>query len=178
MNGRGLKLGLLLTIVVLPSCRQAEAPPGPTLTFKYVKEQEGGCANLYLYKGTADRLEVLWISADKEKLKLPVKGSRTFDLAAAPDGLLVAVDVWKKAPRFGAYCNDIAPDAERLATWKAKKGTLVLTVAEPEPGGEAGPKTYKASARLENVDFEDDAGHRATLKDETIHDARVGWFAG
>src|SRR5262245_53184943 len=78
-------------------------------TFKYDKKKEGGCANVYLYKMTKDEVEVLVIRADKKKLKLPEKGSVTFDLAKAPEGLVVAVDLWEKAPRFRAYCNDISP---------------------------------------------------------------------
>jgi hypothetical protein len=149
-----------------------------TPTFKYVKGKEVGCANLFLYKGTADDREVLWIRANKEKLKPPAKGSQAFDLAAAPDGLQVAIDLWETAPRFRAYCNDIAPDAKKKATWKGKKGKLTITISEPLEQNGSGPKRYKASARLEEVIFEDDAGHQATLKDETIEDVVVGWFAG
>src|SRR5262249_11573402 len=142
----------------------------PTPTFKYVKEKEGGCANLFLYKGTADDLEVLWISADREKLKLPGKGSCTFDLGAAPDGLQVGIDLWDKAPRFPAYCSDISPDTKKLAIWKAKKGKLIITISESAEQTEPGPKKYKASAHLEGVVFEDDDGHQATLKEETIRE--------
>jgi len=166
--------------MTLSSCQQPDAPrsPIPTPTFNYAKEKEGGCANLYLYKGTADDLEVLWISADKEKLKLAAAGSRAFDLGAAPDGLQVAVDLWEKAPRFSAYCNDISPDTKRLATWKAKKGKLVITIWKSDERTEPGSKRYKASARLEGVVFEDSAGNQATLQEETISEVLVGWFAG
>jgi hypothetical protein len=121
---------------------------------------------------------VLWISADKEKLKLPGKGSSTFDLGAAPDGLQVAIDLWERAPRFRAYCNDISPDTKKLATWKAKKGKLIITILEPAERAEPGAKKYKASAHLEGVVFEDSAGNQAMLKEETISEAIVGWFAG
>jgi hypothetical protein len=182
MIGRKLKPGVVLALVAaLCSCQPGGDPPRPSVptpTFRYVKAQEGGCADLYLYKGTADDLEVLWISAEREKLRFPEKGSRMFDLAAAPDGLQVAIDLWEKAPRFRAYCNDISPDTKKLATWKATKGKLTITIAEPAERGGAGPKRYKASARLEGVVFEDGAGHQATLKDETITEAVVGWLAG
>jgi hypothetical protein len=184
MNARGLTMGLFLTCVVtLASCQRPEAPPvapPPTSTpkFKYVKQKEGGCHNLHLYKGSADDLEVLRIWADKEKLKIPDKGTATFDLAEAPAGLEVDVDLWEKAPRFHAYCNDISPDTKKIAVWKAKKGKLIITTFPPEEKAEPGRKTYKASARLEKVVFDDGAGHEATLMDETITDVFVGWIPG
>ena len=179
MNARHpTALLLLLAVFVLPSCGPKSVGLVRTPTFNYVKETEGGCADVYLHKGSADKREVLWISADKKKLKLPEKDSTTFDLAEAPDGLVVAVDLWDKAPRFSAYCNDISPDTKREATWKAKKGKITLTLHPTKEGEKAGPRQYKASARLDDVTFEDDAGHQATLKNETITEVSVGWYAG
>jgi hypothetical protein len=172
MPRRHLTLALLLVpVLALASCARLRSP-----TFQYVKEQQGGCGDVYFHKGTADKTEVLWVSADKKKLQLPDKGSKTFDLATAPDGLVVAVDLWPQAPRFSAYCNDIAPDVRPDATWKAKKGKVTITVSEPED--KKGRGSYKASVHLEDVLFEDDAGHQATLKDEAITDVLVGWYAG
>jgi hypothetical protein len=167
---------------VLPSCSPRSIGPVRTPTFNYVKETEGGCNDVYLHKATADKREVLWISADKTRLKLPDEGSKTFDLAEISDGLQVAVDLWDKVPRFSPYCNDISPDTDREATWKAKKGKIILTLHPMEEGEKAKPRgqmrRYKASARLEDVVFEDDAGHQATLKNETISEVLVGWYAG
>jgi hypothetical protein len=39
------------------------------------------------------------------------------------------------------------------------------------------PEGHRASARLEGVVFEDGAGSQAMLKEETIMDVLVGWFA-
>src|SRR5262245_65325854 len=98
---------LLMGIIPLSGCHRADGDgdgggkaKGRTPTFKYEKKKEGGCADVYLYKMTADEREVLVVRADKKKLKLPDKGSVTFDLAKAPDGLVVEVDLWEKAPRF------------------------------------------------------------------------------
>jgi hypothetical protein len=121
--------------------------PLRTPTFNYGKDG-GGCADIHLYKGTADRREVLWIRADKEKLELPAKGTKTFDLAAKPDGLEVGVDLWETAPSHSAYCNDIAPDTKREAIWAAMKGKITITVFEPTDNPGARP-TYKVSAKLE-----------------------------
>ena len=181
MSVRGLTCVVCVAFVLaLSSCQQGGAPAvsvaGPT--FKYAKAKEGGCRNVFVYKGTADDLEVLWISADQKKLKLPDKGSSTFDLAAAPEGLQVAVDLWEKAPRFSAYCNDISADTKKRATWRAKKGKLTITISEAVDPGGSGRKMHKAGARLQGVVFEDGAGNQATLKEETISEVLVGWFPG
>ena len=189
MNTHGAITAFVLMVTFpLASCQRADTDGGPdgggekgkvrAPTFKYDKKKEGGCANVHLYKMTADQVEVLVIRADKEKLKLPAKGTVTFDLAKAPEGLVVAVDLWDKAPRFRAYCNDIGPDTKKEATWKAKKGKLTLTIFEPADKKGAGPRTYKVSAKLEGAVFDDGAGHEATLKQETITEATVGWYAG
>jgi hypothetical protein len=180
MDARRLTLLVILQAIALTSCQRQNAPPrsDASPTFQYVKEKQGGCGDLFLYKGSADDLEVLWISVDKKKLKLPDKGTVSFDLATAPDGVQVAIDLWESAPRFRAYCNDISPDAEKRSTWKANKGKLFRTMLEPVTPAQAGPSTYKASARLEGVVFEGDAGHKATLDVETISEVLVAWYAG
>jgi len=157
----------------LASCAGGKRSP----TFTYDKETEGGCANVFFHKGRADRLEVLWISADRRKLNLPDNWSTTFDLADAPDGLLVAVDLWDAAPRFSAYCNDISPDTQHV-TWKAIKGKITITLHAPTGDPASGPRRFKASVRLEGVVFENEAGRQATLAEETITDVEVGWYAG
>jgi hypothetical protein len=180
MNRLGLAsfvFGIL--VVAFCACRQVNAPRAGTTvpTFQYVKEKEGGCRDLFFFKESADGLEVLWISADKEKLKLAAKGSVTFEVAGT-DGLEVGVDLWEKAPSSSAYCNDIALDTEKKATWRATKGKLTITMSEPTEPDKAGLKIYKAGARLEQVTFEDGAGNRAMLKEECITDVLVGWFPG
>jgi hypothetical protein len=173
---------LLIATLALTSCDRngsgGRQTGVRTPTFQYVKGQEGGCGDLFFHKGTGDRTEVLWVSADKKKLQLPEQGSKTFDLATAPDGLTVAVDVWAAPPRFSAYCNDISADTRREATWKAKKGKVTITVVEPPDKSKQGVGDYKASIRLEDILFEDDAGNQATLKEESITEVRVGWYAG
>ncbi len=177
MNRRWLPPVMSFAVALgVTSCKPAIFVQTPS--FKYVKQNQGGCGDLFVYKGTADNLEVLWISAEKDKLKLPEKSSKTFDLAAAPDGLSVAVDLWDKAPRFSAYCNDISPDTKTTSTWRGKSGKVTITVHGPVDPAGPNPRQYKVSVRLENVLFEDDAGHQATLGSEEINDAVVGWYAG
>jgi hypothetical protein len=183
MSTRRLTALLFLVVpLALGSCLRWNpgAPPTGAAArfprFRYAQETQGGCGNVFLYKGTADKCEVLWISADQKKLQLSDNASKTFDLTAAPDGLQVAVDLWETAPRFSAYCNDIAPDTKKLATWKATKGKLTITIRRRDDLAE--PPPLKASAHLEGVVFEDGSGQKSTLPEETISDVLVGWYAG
>jgi hypothetical protein len=149
-------------------------------TFQFVKKNEGGCGidHAFFYKGTEDMREVVWISADKKKLDLLAKGTKTFDIAKRPEGLIVKLDLWDKTPKFVHYCNDISDNESKLeSTWTAKKGKITIAIHEdvPEPTKH---RNYKASAKLEGVVFDDGAGHEATLKEETITEVMVGWLAG
>jgi hypothetical protein len=164
---------LFVTALAITSCDAVRAP-----TFAFVKEKEGGCGNVFFHKGTKDGTEFLVVSADKTKLGLPEKGSKTFDLAKAPDGLTVVVDLWKTAPRFSPYCNDISASETREAIWKARKGKVTITFLGPSGKPIDGRGNYRASIKLENVTFEDDSGHQATLKEESITEVLVGWLAG
>ena len=72
MNLRWLAAVISFAVALgITSCKPALFVQTPS--FKYTKEKQGGCADLFFYKGTADDLEVLWISANKDKLKLPEK---------------------------------------------------------------------------------------------------------
>ncbi len=79
-----------------------------TPTLNFVKAGEGGCADVFLFKSTGDSREFLWVSADKKKLNLPDKGSKTFEIADEPDGLHVKIDLWSGAPKFQPYCNCVS----------------------------------------------------------------------
>jgi hypothetical protein len=181
MNSCKSMIGIsLLFAALISSCDRTDARRVAVRApkFNYAKDKEGGCGDVFLYKGSADDLEVLWIATDKDKLKLPKSGSIKFDLATAPEGLHVAVDLWDSAPKFHAYCNDISAGDHKKTTWTATSGKLTLTFLGPvdEPG--PGPKRYKVSARLEGVVFEARSGDQATLKEEAISETIVGWYAG
>jgi hypothetical protein len=169
----------LFGCLALPACQRvpplsgdAFAPP----TFAYAGEG-GGCAHIFLFKGTQDGTEFLTVSAEIEKLKLPAKGTRTFEIADVKQGLAIAVDLWEKKPDHLRYCNDIDDDPKLKAKWVAKRGKVTITLEEPAKGDNPN-RTFKASVRLENIEFEDAAGHKATLKEESFKDVTVGWYAG
>jgi hypothetical protein len=181
---------LLLTApLLLCSCADVAPPANPpnnppqqggvrAPTFQYVKKHEGGCHDLYLYKGSDDRREFLLVWADKKKLDLPEKGSKTFDLANAPKELKVTIDLWNRATE--RYCNDFTTAGTKIeATWKAVKGKITITLHGPgEMLKEGGRILPRASVRLEGVVFDDGAGHQATLKEETLTEVPYGWIPG
>jgi len=186
LSRSALMTASILLIIALPfalvSCNGGENGGGVfaarTPTFKYVKAGEGGCGHVHLFKESEDKREFLLIRADKKPLGLPEKGSKEFDLAKAPEELAVQIELWTTAPKFIPYCNCVRDSSKLEATWKAKAGKITITLHDPLAGEEGPVKRYKASAKLERVVFEDDAGRKATLKEETITEVIVGWFAG
>jgi hypothetical protein len=169
----------MVVFLPLASCEQRRAPstPAPTPappavpTFKYVAGNEYGCGNLFLYKGTTDGLEVLWIKALKIYTEEPAIGTRTYDISALADEITIGIDMWG-TNGFGCYCNEFADDKPKV-TWKAKKGKVSITISDVRPAVSDGLR-YKASARLEGVVLENNAGKQATLELETIN-AAVYW---
>lgn len=151
---------------------------GRTPTFQFAKEEEGGCGDLSLYKATADKRDYVLVNADKDKLKLKLFDSKEFDIAAAPDDVHVRIELWSSVPKFVPYCNCVRDGSKLEATWTAKSGKVTITLGDfvDHPGDPL--RRYKASAKLENVVFQDDAGRKATLKEATITDVIVGWYAG
>ena len=66
-----------------------------------------------------------------------------------------------------------------LSTAIGHAGELVVGLSGGVPVAVmAGRVHHYEGYRLQDVVFEDDAGHQATLKEETITDVLVGWYAG
>ena len=168
---RSSPIGILLAVMLL-GCNNRT----PTLT--YVKDGEGGCADVFLYKATEDQREFVWVAADKKKLGLPEQGSKMFDLADAPDGLLVKIDLWSNTPEFRPYCNCMCGKEKVIATWNAKSGKVTITLQPPAAGQQGPMRRYKVSAKLEGVVFESESGQRLTVVEETITEVECGWYAG
>lgn len=166
------RLCLVLPLLLLPACSG-----GPTPQLKYAGAA-GGCADIFVYKGDATGREYLVVWTDRTKLKLPDEGEVAFDLAKSPAGLNVSIDLWNRKPEHLRYCNDIADDEKKLATWTATAGQVTITTHGPVPNQGGGPRRYTVTVKLANVVFSDGAGRTVTLPSETFADVVVGWYAG
>lgn len=147
-------------------------------TFKYVKEQDGGCADVLLFTATADKREYLCVHADKKKFNLPEKGEKTIDIAEARADFGLTVQLWETAPKFTPYCNCVTDNNLPGSTWKAIRGKVTFTMLGPAIVPEGANPTYRVSARFENVVFRSESGQEATMKEATISDIACGWYAG
>ena len=134
---------------------------GRTPTLMFAKESGSGCGDVFLYKATEDKREYLLVSADKQLLNLPELGSKIFDLAQAPEGLLVTIELWSRASKHTPYCNCVSEGELRETTWNAKSGKVTITIHEAlDPDG---PMRTRRAPKFENVVFEDDSGRKTTL---------------
>jgi hypothetical protein len=170
-----VRLVILLVALMLPAC--SALAPGAVPKFNYAGGKAGGCANISLYKGSADDREFLRVWTEEPKFKVPATGSETFDLARTP-GLHVAVELWEKAPKFLPYCNDISSEEKVRATWNATAGKVTIKNLGPVENAEGPFRRYKVTVVLEGVVFEDGTGRKVTLEKETLADVVVGWLAG
>jgi hypothetical protein len=176
MNAR-LRLSLILAgvLLTLPAC--SALGPGAVPKFNYAGGKAGGCANISLYKGSADDREFLRVWTEETKFKVPATGSETYDLTRTP-GLHVTVELWEKAPKFLPYCNDISSEEKVRATWNATAGKVTIKNLGPVEKAEGPFPRYKVTVVLEGVVFEDGTGRKVTLEKETMADVVVGWLAG
>jgi hypothetical protein len=175
MNARPVTATILAAVVLsLPACSSAPATP----KLKFDGGKVGGCHDILVYKGSADNREFLVVWTDKTKIKLPEKGTETFDLAKPPAGLEVSIDLWETPSKYGPYCTDISEGERKKTTWKATAGKVTITTHGLDVVPEGRSRTYKVTVKLDSVVFDDGAGHKVTLESETIADVGVGWVPG
>jgi hypothetical protein len=136
----------------------------------------GGCGNVIVYRANGDGTQLLVVKADKDKLGLEPLATQTFDLARAPDGLDVGVEVFAKAPPEPPYCTDVGFTGAAPTRWTAEGGTISISLA-PEGSATAGP--YRATVRLKDVRLVGpERGVAVSIPSAEIANVLVGWLAG
>lgn len=134
-----------------------------------------GCRGLVPFRASGDDTQLRLVDADVVKLGLEVGKTRTFDLARAPDGLRVSVDVFAKAPAEAPYCTDYIGDAQKPITWEAEAGTLYLSIQAP--ASENG--TYRATIRMKDVRLVGpQRGVAGSIPNAVLENVLVGWLPG
>jgi hypothetical protein len=134
-----------------------------------------GCRGLVAFRASADETQYLVVDADVDKLGLKPGATGTFDLAKAPDGLRVTVDVFDRAEAEAPYCTDYRVDDQKPTTWVAEGGTVFVTIQAPSTAN----GTYRASIRMKDVRLVGpQRGVAGSIPNAMLEDVLVGWLPG
>jgi hypothetical protein len=138
-----------------------------------------GCANVSAYRGTSDRTQYVTVLVDREKLGLTIGSKATYDLARAPIGVEVGIDVWSSPPKGEKYCTDFgAADSAVRTQWEAEAGSITIELKN-DPTAQTGSTSYLATIRIKDAHFiGPKKGVSAFVPVIVIENLRVGWLPG
>lgn len=138
-----------------------------------------GCAHVSAYRATADRTQFVTVVLDRESLGLAVGSKATYDLARAPSGVRVGIDVWSTAPASQKYCTDhVEVDGNARTSWEAEAGSMTIELAT-DPAAQPGSGSYLATIRIKDAHFiGPKQGVAAFVPQVVIENVRVGWLPG
>lgn len=153
--------------------------PVATPGFNYSRSL--GCGDVFFYATDADAREVLWVAADFRQLRRS-RAVETFDLAAAPTGLVVQVEMYPRTQFNIEHCNDVRIIEEGQAPvvpmiWKAIRGKLVVERGRRGTVPEE-PWLFRAKIRLEDAVFHGPGGQTLSIRKTIVLEGSVGWQAG
>jgi|KBSSwiStaDraftv2_1062776.scaffolds.fasta_scaffold06402_8 hypothetical protein len=150
-----------------------DASRTPALTYA----DSDGCGAVFLYGWSADRAELISVSADKDALDLST-GARTFDIASQKSGLTIKVNVYDRPQRSFQVCTDVFfQTGEREETWTATRGTITIELSPPGLLGRR-PSAYRATIHIVGAEFVSSSGARVTLARPITLTGVVGAFFG
>jgi hypothetical protein len=136
-----------------------------------------GCAHVFVYGWSDDRMEAITVRADKGPLQLSTM-PKTFDIAAQSGGLELVLHVYERPVRSWPFCTDVRtlPEAPE-ETWRATRG--VVTIELSPPGVRAAvPFEYRATIRIVGAEFINGFGSAPKQGQPITLTAIVGWLAG
>jgi len=138
---------VIIVSSALPAERAAPSPPGPSLRFSTATR---GCGDAFVTSENTEGTEALTVVLDRKHLGLTT-APKTFEIEKRPEGLDVAVLVYKAKPPHTTLCSDIAESPEWTPTrWSATRGRVVASIsnAAPKP-----LQCYSVDVHLEGVAF-------------------------
>ncbi len=143
----------------------------PTLTYAH----SAGCAYVFLYGWSADRLEAVSVRADKALLQLS-DNPQTFDLAAPRIGLEVTLHVFERPAHSWPFCTDAfeANPAPR-ELWRPVAGRITIEVFTESRGSEG---LMRVTVRIIDAEFVRDDGVRVKQTGPIVLTGTVGWMFG
>jgi hypothetical protein len=148
-----------------------DASRSPALTYT----DSDGCGAVFLYGWSADRTELISVTADKDVLQLSTAPS-TFDIAAQTSGLTIEVNVYDRPKRSFQVCTDVFFETgEQEETWTATRGRITIELSPPGLIGRA-PSLYRATIHIVGAEFVSSSGTRVTFTHPITLTGIVGGF--
>jgi hypothetical protein len=128
-----IALPLLLVALALPACAKpgSDAPAqSPTTTAASPPSKMGGCRDLYLYAANDDATQVVIVDVDARSVGLENGQKKTFDLASAPKGVKVWLDVYLQPAHVeNVHCTKSPSEAQMAERYAATAGSLTVELA-------------------------------------------------
>jgi TPR repeat protein len=121
-----------------------------------------GCGNMVFAEFTDDRTEAIAIVVDGKGLGLSPAGPRTIDLARETRRVSVSVRVFDRPLRRSPFCHLVA-EANHEAVWRAVRGRATILLSSPRSARSDQPETYRATIRLDSVEFVSNTGQRIRM---------------
>ncbi len=174
-------LSTLLFTGLLYALPPSQATPPAARQPKFEYRDTDGCGRIYVYAFSEDHTEVLrvewslWTAMGLSNPQVTTwEGTRTFDLAKAPEELAVAVDLHPSA-NYSLYCTDVIYGRQERVVWRAVAGTLSIQVGKSTgPGYASCPVTI----RLTGAVFVGPDGRQAAPSAPIVVNARAGRLVG
>ena len=120
-----------LALVALPACaKPASEPPAQSPTTSAATppaRKAGGCKDLYLYAANDESTQVVVVDVDARSVGLARGQKKTFDLASAPKGVKVWLDVYLEPAHVeNVHCTKTPTEAQMAERYTASGGTLTI----------------------------------------------------
>lgn len=137
----------------------------------------GGCGDFFVYAWSDDRAEAISLRIDREALQLS-PGQTTIDLSKLAAAAGLRVEVFQQPLKDTLFCTDIRVSPGPIVeVWNAVAGRITIDLS-PRGISARSPSMYRASIRIEGVEFVDSSGRRHRQTRPIVLSAMVGQFYG
>lgn len=163
-----VSLALSLSACAKPSSEPVAQSPTTTAAAPPAT-RTGGCRDLYLYAANDDATQVVIVDVDAKAVRLEEGQRKTFDLASAPNGVKVWLDVYLQPANVErVHCTRAPSEAQMAERYAATAGTL--TVERSDAG--------TVTASIDGAKFWLDGRPTIEIATRRFDRIRVGWLPG
>lgn len=125
-------LSVLALLSVIACARPAAEPArAASLPATPVSSKVGGCRDVHLYAANDDATQVVIVDVDAHALGLKKGDRRTFDLASAPSGVKVWLDVYMQSAHVDrVHCTKTPTESQMAERYAATSGVLTIELVD------------------------------------------------